>query len=646
MSPEEWIASQPQASKAMSPEEWIASQGKQGTTIAGLQGAITRGVAPVAAGAALGAAAGAPFAGVGAIPGAIAGAGAATLVPIIGDPIVSTVNNLLGTKYTLPSDAMNDLFNRLGVPQAQTEAERIVQATAAGAAAGGGGALLGKAIQSASAGQVGKAVGGQLAAQPAAQIAGGAGAGLAGQAVQEAGGGTGAQIAASLLGGVAGAKGATPRAATKLSTQTAQDLSAAKEAGVRVLTSDVIPPRTFASKTLQKAGEHIPFAGTGPVRHEQQVERINAVRNVLHDFGADHAAEASDAVMADLARKRAGDIKKYVELKSTVINSLSDRGAVPLPNATAAIDDQVAKLRDLRLDEYKPIIEKLENWKDSLQGQNINNVETLRKQIGESFKSPDLTSVRGVGEKALSNIYGPLRNDMESFIKTTGERRDVTKWKVANKRLSDLSDELGMTSLKATLKRGDVTPEVVNNMLFSRKPSEVRQLYASLTPTGRQNARAAILAKAAETAKVATEAGDVVSPDKFANEVKRLGTSVGVFFKDADLDQVNGLSRVLAITKRASEAAANPNTGASLALPVGASALTGVFGGGMTGFLGTLGTAAGIGTAARIYESAPVRNILINMSKTKPGSQEEAALIKRLASVVTQQNQFEQTNSK
>jgi hypothetical protein len=97
------------------------------TTATGLMGAITRGVAPVAGGAALGAMLGAPVGGVGAIPGAIAGAGAGALATTIGDPIVSTINSMLGTKYTLPTQAMEDLLTRIGVAQPKTEAERIVQ---------------------------------------------------------------------------------------------------------------------------------------------------------------------------------------------------------------------------------------------------------------------------------------------------------------------------------------------------------------------------------------------------------------------------------------------------------------------------------------------------------------------------------------
>ena len=56
-------------------ERYSAPKPPAETTFSGITGAVTRGLAPVATGAALGAAAGIPFAGVGAIPGAAAGAG-------------------------------------------------------------------------------------------------------------------------------------------------------------------------------------------------------------------------------------------------------------------------------------------------------------------------------------------------------------------------------------------------------------------------------------------------------------------------------------------------------------------------------------------------------------------------------------------
>jgi hypothetical protein len=199
----------------MSPEQWLASQQPAPeTTATGLAGAATRGLALPAAGAALGAAMGAPFAGVGAIPGAVAGAGAATLAGLVADPIVGSINSMFGTKYTLPTDALQDLLTRVGVAEPRTAAERIVQTTAAGAGTAGGSVALGQTLQAA-AGPITQGVGRLMAAAPGLQVASGASAGAAGQIAKESGAGPLGQIAASVGGGLLPAVPQIVRSATQ-----------------------------------------------------------------------------------------------------------------------------------------------------------------------------------------------------------------------------------------------------------------------------------------------------------------------------------------------------------------------------------------------------------------------------------------------
>jgi hypothetical protein len=310
-----------------------------------------------------------------------------------------------------------------------------------------------------------------------------------------------------------------------------------------------------------------------------------------------------------------------------------------MTNTIQAIDDQITKLQSLNLPDLAPVISKLDGWKQSLQGQNLTNIEQIRKVIGDTFKSPELANVRGVGEKALSGIYKPYKQDMESFITQIGERRDVTKWKVADKRLAEMAGELDMGTLKSVLRRGDTTPEVIGQMLLSKKPSEVNQLYSSLTPSGRANARASLLFEASKKAKSEMPDGSITfDPNIFNAELNKLKPQIGVFFKGDDLKQIEGLSRVLDLTKRASEAnkiSGFTQTGA----PLSAAAIASAMGGGLSGFLSTLGTATAIGVITRMYESAPVRNLMIKIPRTIPGSKEEAALMKRLNS--TMQTEFD-----
>ena len=172
------------------------------TTAAGVMGAVNRALLPYAGGAALGAAAGAPVGGVGAGPGAIAGIAAVGLSKFVGDPIVSSVNAMLGTKYTLPTDALEDLMTKIGIPEPRTEAERIVKTAAEAAAGAGSQAGLGKALMAQGFSPAVQGVGEALASQPAAQIVSGAGAGAAAQGAREAGAGPVGQLAAGLAGGL------------------------------------------------------------------------------------------------------------------------------------------------------------------------------------------------------------------------------------------------------------------------------------------------------------------------------------------------------------------------------------------------------------------------------------------------------------
>ncbi len=614
-------------------------QAEPKTTAEGLIGAATRGIAPIATGAALGAAAGAPFAGVGAIPGALAGAGAVGLTQLVGDPVVGIVNSVLGTDYQMPTEAMQDLMTRLGVAEPKTAAERVVQTLSSGAASAGGAIGLGRSLSGA-ASPTTAAIGSQLAAQPVAQVAGGAGAGAGSQLAAEMGGGPVAQLMGGIVGGITGASLGNVRG-VQSPTENAAKLQAIQEAekrGIGVMTTDVARPRTFVGKSAQTAGERIPVVGTGGMRQRQQAERIQAIRDTLVQFGADDAAKASDNVMADLLKTRGEALTKYSTQKNEVIGRLAGKGTVPVSNTVKAIDDEIAKIADnADVAEYASVIDDLTNLKSSIQGKNLQSIEQIREALGKKYAAPELSSIRGIAEKILTRIYAPLRNDMGDFIKNNGDRRDFTKWSVANKQLANMAGELDSGVLKSVLKRGDATPEVVQRMLFSQKPSEVRALYSQLSPVGKANARMAILSRAAEKATRETAEGTAISPEVFLNETKRLGGSIGVFFSGSDLRAVRGLTRALEITRRASEAGVKTQTGQELYMPAAFASFGGLAS--QIGLVQATGAAVGVGALARTYESKPVRDMLMKLPTLKRGSPEEAELAKRVIAALQAQGQ-------
>jgi hypothetical protein len=449
--------------------------------------------------------------------------------------------------------------------------------------------------------------------------------------------------------GMAAAKASIPRVApvasraVTMADKAAPLLQDAQQAGVRVMTSDIVKPESFFSKAAQTIGERIPFAGTGGLRKQQQQQRIGAVRDLLDEYGASAESAASEAVMLDVLKKRGDDLAKYTNMKRDVLENSTGSGVVPVPKTIAKIDEEITKLKSLNLPKVDSVIKELDDWKAALSGQELTNIEVLRKQIGENFKAPELAAVRSTGEKALSSIYGVLRDEMGDFIKSTNGSSDFVKWKVANKKLADMAGELKTGTLKSTLNRGDMDASAVERMLFNQKPGEIKQLFRALTTEGRQNAKIAILSKAAKDAAEDVAGIERINPDKFIRNLQKTSKSVGIFFDANELSRVNGLVKVLGATRRAADASLHLPTGMQnyynnfLGL-LGVGGAGAVASGGSAGIIPAIGAAGTIGVAARVYESAPIRNILLRLSKVEQGTSEFQRLSAQLNDEILRQS--------
>lgn len=431
-------------------------------------------------------------------------------------------------------------------------------------------------------------------------------------------------IAPGVSGTVRGVRGLTR--GRKIAESAAEEaVRTAEDVGITPLTSDIIAPETRASKLAQSITERIPFTGTGRKRVAQQAQRFEAVRNVLRDFGADETAQVSDDVMTELVKKRSKDLTKYTPMKKDVIERLSDKGIVPVSKTQQTLVDEFAKLKSLKTKSVEPLVKVFEDFSEAIDGQDLNNIELLRKQLKEQLKDPGLASVKSTGEKSLSKIYNSLRDDMGDFIKATGEPRDFSKWKVADTQLAKMVGEIKETRLKSILKKGDATPEVVRELLFSKKPSEIKLLYKNLTPEGRDRAKIAIFQEITEKAGGL----DKVTPDKFVEQLKKFEKSSDIFFKKKDKQVVQGLIKALDLTKRAAEANIQLSTGAEAT-----SFLVPTFLGGMLGGSAIAGGAAtgSLGLLARAYESKSMRNILLQLAKAPKGKEED--ILKKLTPLI------------
>jgi hypothetical protein len=167
-------------------------------------GLTARAVGPVAAGAALGGMIAGP-------PGAAVGALGVGLGQMVGDPLVGLYNRAMDTNIPTPSQSMESLMTKAGLPEPATPTERVVQditrsgASATGFARGAGqmGAtmLAGRQMAGQPAG-ISPEILKLLAQYPAQQVSGAALAGGAGGMLREGDVGTAGQMAGSLAAGM------------------------------------------------------------------------------------------------------------------------------------------------------------------------------------------------------------------------------------------------------------------------------------------------------------------------------------------------------------------------------------------------------------------------------------------------------------
>lgn len=384
-----------------------------------------------------------------------------------------------------------------------------------------------------------------------------------------------------------------------------QAIRFAEQADAPLLTSDVVPPGTFTGRSAQALGEKVPVTGTGGLRRGQQEVRNELVQRYAQQFDA----PAPDEIVQSLQRQTSRVKQAAGDRLSQVNDAMSSVGSITPTQAISAIDTEIERLSRLGGAADSQTISKLQTYRDELnKGTDFGLLRDLRTQFRQDVKG-DRAVWPNQSQAAVNRVYSALTNDVNKAVTDSLGPQVASRYRQANAVYANEAQLVNNTRLKNVLQKGELTPEVVNNLLFSSKPSEVRQLYNSLDGRGRSAARASVIGKAYE------KSGG--SPDRFLNEVNRLSSQTGILFKGDERQYLKGLTTYLDQTRRAARAGTVTPTGQELfqvAVPAGVA----------TDIVGTggAGTAAGLsyGAVARFYESKAVRNAMLRLANTKAGT--------------------------
>lgn len=419
--------------------------------------------------------------------------------------------------------------------------------------------------------------------------------------------GTGVVLGGAInqLGRVAGAAYRGVKGA--ISPEAQQAIRFANSADVPLHTTDVLQPNSRVGRMAQTTAENIPFAGTSTMRANQQEARSQLVNEYASRFGEYDPSIVVGSLKAKTSgiKRAAGNRLEQVQNAMTGVNIQPSR-------AIQQIDTEIAGLQRLGKVADNETISKLQAYRDELtrnagssgpMAMDLQQLSGIRSQFRQDVKG-ERTILPNRSDAAIQRVYNAMTGDIDGAIGQNLGNDTLRRYKQANAIYADEANKLQNTRLKNVLMKGDLTPEVVNNMLFSKNKSEVQNLYNSVGQIGRAQMRNGIIGKAME------KSGG--SPDQFLRQVNLMSNQTGIAFKGRDAAYLKGLKNYLDSTKRAGQA--------GVTTPTGQQAIPFIMGIGTVTNPALLGVGGGYGLLARMYESEPARNAMLRLANTPRGS--------------------------
>lgn len=477
--------------------------------------------------------------------------------------------------------------------------------------------------------QAGETIGNYLT--PGLGVAGNMVAGSLSEAGNQQGdfAGNAAKNAAVNLGAqgvLSGAAKAVGRGITALRGQVnpevAQRIAGAEASGVTPMTSDVLPPSGAFAKGLVQGGEGS-LLGTGAQRAEQQATRSRLVSNYLDRFGEYNPDDVVKSLTSNLQGRRS-------EAGSVLDDITNKMGSAPVEatNAVKAIDTSISRLERLGTSGDQNLLGTLKNLKGELTAQGGVNFDLL-KQHRTAFRSNvqgDAMVFPNQAKATTSMIENAMTRDLRNSVAKSLGPLESARYIKANSDYANVYNKVLNKKIATNLNNAtsQATPELINSVVYSRNASDIKRIWPALDERGRDAVRAAYISK------ISDAAGD--SPAKFLTQVDKLKKQAGgeVFntvFSGRHMKELQALNDVLDMTKRADSASVVTQTGQALANPVR-------LGSAVVSQGSSLAAEAGYGLMTRVYESKPVRNALLRLSNTKPGSPAYERALNQAATMV------------
>ncbi|MFG0738165.1 hypothetical protein [Proteus terrae] len=428
-----------------------------------------------------------------------------------------------------------------------------------------------------------------------------------------------------------GLSGLSRAASGNIAPETQQLLRNAEQNGIDVLTTDVLPPRTSVGRQLQQAGEQS-IGGTGNRRAIQAEQRENFVETLQQRIDNEFGIYAPHVMQGEV---NAG-LRRAKDMHGGVINNITQQmTGVPVTptRSIPAIDEALQRIGN-GLAPNNAATQILTNLRNRVaNGASFEELRNLRTELRQSLQGDNLAMPTAL-ESAYNRINTAMTNDMNRSVGQNLGAGALNQLRHANNEYRNIARGIEKTGLKNALEKGDITPELINNLVYSKRPSDIARIFNMVNENGRNQLRSAYLTRAYEKANG--------SPQRMVTQLNQLinqsnGQVFNTVFNQQQRRMVEGMRDVLEATRRASTANQVTQTGMSLITPTRTAATL------LTG--GTsLGIEAGTGLIARMYESPAIRNMLLRLHNTPRGSTARDRAITNIINTLTATGQAESRN--
>ncbi|EKK2002835.1 DNA transfer protein [Escherichia coli] len=393
--------------------------------------------------------------------------------------------------------------------------------------------------------------------------------------------------------------------------EVAKKIATSESMGVTPMTSDVIPPKNAFTRGLTQDAEGA-LLGTGSKRAAQYATRSKLVSNYFDRFGEYNPDDVVKSLTTTLRGRK--------DAAGAVINDVTNKmgnAAVDTTNTMNALNTAIARQERLGTSANQSLLTSLRNLREELANPatDLDVTFDLLRQHRTAFRSNvqgDAMVFPNQAKAATNMVENAMSKDLRNAVAKNLGASDAAKYLKANSDYANVYNKVLNKNIANKLNKAssEASPELINTVVLSRKPSDVKRIWSALDDKGKDAMRAAYVSKIAE------KAGD--SPAKFITEVNKLKSQSGgeiynTIFSGKHMKELDSLHEVLQKTARSDTANVVTQTGQSQAnriRTIGATATLGV----------SMGLEAGFGAIMRLYESKAARNALLRLANTKAGT--------------------------